>query len=169
MGKAVIALGSNVGNRLVFLKKAVGFIKTLGKVTAISPLYDTSPYGFTEQPDFLNAVLLLDTRLSAKNLLTELKKIEKEVGRRKRIRWGPREIDLDVILYNELEISTVDLIVPHPDFQNRIFVLRPLLDIAPDLRIPRTHQTIREVLNNCQDRTIIKLVNREWYSDGAKV
>jgi|MudIll2142460700_1097286.scaffolds.fasta_scaffold196066_3 2-amino-4-hydroxy-6-hydroxymethyldihydropteridine diphosphokinase len=169
MSKAAIALGSNVGDRFFFLKKAVGSIKALGKVTAISPIYETSPYGFTEQPDFLNAVILLNTRLSAEALLSELKKIEKEVGRMERIRWGPREIDLDIILYDELEIDTADLTVPHPDFQNRIFVLRPLLDIAPDLMNPRSGQTIREILTNCQDKTIIKLIEKEWYSDGAKV
>jgi 2-amino-4-hydroxy-6-hydroxymethyldihydropteridine diphosphokinase len=147
----------------------VGSVKALGKVTAISPLYETSPYGFTEQPDFLNAVVLLNTRLSAEMLLSELKKIENDVGRKERIRWGPREIDLDIILYDELEINTTDLTVPHPDFQNRIFVLRPLLDVAPDLTISRTGQTIKEILANCQDKTIITLIEKEWYSDDAKV
>lgn len=169
MSKVAIALGSNVGDRLLFLKKAVGSIKSLGKILALSPLYDTSPYGFTEQPDFLNAVLLLDTSLSAMDLLIELKRIEKEVGRKERIRWGPREIDLDIILYDEMEVDTDELTIPHPDFQNRIFVLKPLLDVAPALRIPRTRQTIGEILNNCQDKTIIKLVKKEWFIDGAKV
>lgn len=169
MNKAVIALGSNVGDRLHYLKKAVDSIKLLGHVSAISPLYDTSPYGFTEQPNFLNAVLLLDTPLSAVDLLNGLKKIEKDIGRKIRIRWGPREIDLDIILYDEMKISTADLTIPHPDFHNRVFVLRPLADVAPNLEIPGSQITIRESLNKCQDKTIIKLIKKEWYRHGAEV
>jgi 2-amino-4-hydroxy-6-hydroxymethyldihydropteridine diphosphokinase len=169
MNKAVIALGSNVGDRLLFLKKAVDYIKLLGDVSAISPLYDTSPYGFTEQPNFFNAVLLLDTSLSAVDLLNHLKKIEKDMGRKIRMRWGPREIDLDIILYDQMEINTADLTIPHPDFHNRIFVLRPLADVAPNLKMPSSQKSIQEILNKCQDKTIIKLVKREWYSNGAKV
>ena len=169
MSKAVIALGSNIGDRLQFLKKAVDYIKLLGNISTISPLYDTSPYGFTEQPNFLNAVLLLDTSLSATDLLYHLKKIEKNVGRKNRMRWGPREIDLDIILYDEMEIHTTSLTIPHPDFSQRIFVLRPLVDVAPNLKIPRSQETIQEILNKCQDKTIIQLINREWYGNGAKV
>ncbi len=163
MPEAIIALGSNVGDRLTYLKKALNSIQWRGTILKISPLYETSPYGFVDQPYFLNAVLLMETHLSAEQLLSELKHIEEEVGRKQRIRWGPREIDLDIIFYNHLQLESEDLTIPHADFQNRRFVLQPLADIAPDWQIPGSAQTVQQFLNICPDKTIIKLIEKDWY------
>lgn len=163
MPEAVIALGSNVGDRLIYLKNALSSIHLRGTILKISPLYETSPYGFIDQPHFLNAVLVMETCLSAERLLSDLKIIENEVGRKQRIRWGPREIDLDIIFYDQLQLDSENLTIPHPDFHNRRFVLQPLADIAPDWQIPGSTQTIQQILNICPDKTIIKLIKKDWY------
>ncbi len=169
MSEALIAIGSNVGDRCSYLKQAVDNIQSLGDVKQVAPLYETSAYGLTDQPDFLNSVILLRTSVKPKTLLHKLKSIEVTVGRKERIRWGPREIDLDIIFYDDKILRTVDLSIPHPDFQNRRFVLEPLADIAPEWKSPIDGKTVLELLNNCADKTIIELVEKDWYPDGVKV
>ena len=169
MPKVVISLGSNKGDRYSFLMNAMQKLEDLGTISSISPLYRTRAYGYTEQPDFYNAVIILRTTMSPESLLKELKRIENEVGRTKTFRWGPREIDLDIILYDQLHYNHPDLSIPHPDFRNRIFVLKPLMDIAPDYRDPGEKVTIGDLLNKCLDETIIELVKKDWYPNGVKI
>jgi 2-amino-4-hydroxy-6-hydroxymethyldihydropteridine diphosphokinase len=101
----------------------------------VSSVYDADPIG-PEQANFLNAVVRVDTSMSAQDLLARLQEIEIEIGRRERGRWGPREIDLDVLLFGDEVIETLDLVVPHMEIANRAFVLVPLLDIDPGIEVP---------------------------------
>jgi len=167
MVKVVIALGSNKGNRLRFIKKALKKIDELGKISAVASLYQSSAYGFTNQSDFYNSVLILETQMAPEQLLIELKKIEKQVGRTENIRWGPREIDLDIILYNQRQVFKKELTIPHPDFHNRLFVLQPLAEIDAELRVPGMNTSVGNLLNKCKDKTIIETVKKDWYADGV--
>ena len=154
MADVVIALGSNLGNSLGYLKRAVQEMSSLGAIVKIAPLYRSSAYGYHDQPDFLNTVIILKTELEPLELLTVLKQIELDMGRTENIRWGPREIDLDIILYNQRQMTTDELTVPHADFHNRIFVLLPLSDIAPEMYSPVHKTTILKLLKKCKDTTI---------------
>lgn len=131
-----IALGSNVGDRLENLRSALSAMEAAGiHVGKISSVYETDPLG-PDQPDYLNAVCLARTQLSPAALLEVLKRIEHNVGRVPRQRWGPREIDLDILLIGNQIIDTEDLKVPHPELVNRPFVLIPLIELDPHLELP---------------------------------
>lgn len=169
MAKVIIAVGSNKGDRLTFIKEALKKIDELGQISAVASLYQSSAYGFTNQSDFYNSVIVLKTDMAPKQLLIELKKIEKQVGRIENIRWGPREIDLDIILYNQRQLNYKELTIPHPDFHNRIFVLQPLAEIEPELRVPGMNKSISNLLNKCKDKTIIEILNEDWYSNGVTI
>jgi 2-amino-4-hydroxy-6-hydroxymethyldihydropteridine diphosphokinase len=130
-----VGLGSNVGDRLEHLRHAVTLLDSGGvEVVVASGVYETEPVG-PEQPDFLNAVVEVRTTLSAQDLLARLKEIESEVGRTPSGRWGPREIDLDLMTYGDESIEDDDLQVPHPRMGDRAFVLVPLAEIASDVRL----------------------------------
>lgn len=138
-----IALGSNLGDSEKYIHCAIKKIEEkVGKVIKKSTIIKTKPYGYEEQPDFLNAVIEVDTDLLPKQLLNELKQIEKELDRIKTFRWGPRTIDLDIILYENVVIDEENLHIPHKDFMNRSFVLGPLTEIAKGLINPRTNEKI---------------------------
>lgn len=169
MSEAIIALGSNVGDRHRYLTTAVHHIGRLGDLSGIAPLYETGPYGFTDQADFLNSALRIQTSLEPEELLAQLKQIETEVGRRQRIHWGPREIDLDIIFYDRRIVRTEILTIPHPDFHNRMFVMKPLVRIAPEFVSPVHLRTVRELMEICQDQTIVKLIETHWYRNGIKI
>lgn len=169
MAKVILALGSNKGDRLAFIKDALKKINDLGEISAVASLYRSSAYGVTDQPDFYNSVIVLKTDKAPKQLLTELKKIEKQVGRTENIRWGPREIDLDIILYDQRRVSQKGLTIPHSDFHNRVFVLLPLAEIEPEIRVPGMKVSISNLLNKCKDKTIIETVKKDWYSDGVTI
>lgn len=137
--KAYIAIGSNLNDPLKQVNSVIKELHELPKshVSAVSSLYQSSPIESDDQPDYINAVISLETQLHAHDLLTELERIETEHGRtRTTRRWGPRTIDLDLILFDDLSINTPRLIVPHPEFHKRAFVLVPLYEIAPDLVLP---------------------------------
>lgn len=156
-----IALGSNMGDRELNLLRAVAEIGKLPscKVTALSPFYETSPVGVTDQPPFINAVLRLSTVLAPHDLLDCLQHIETAVFSRKRtIRFGPRKMDLDLLIYGDETISGEDLTVPHPRMTERRFVLQPLSDIAPDLMHPVVGRRIAELLETLRsEETVIKI------------
>jgi 2-amino-4-hydroxy-6-hydroxymethyldihydropteridine diphosphokinase len=138
-----------MGDRELNLLRAVAEIGRLpaSKVTGLSPFYETSPVGFSEQPPFYNAVLRLHTALSPHDLLEQLLRIETDVFVRTRTeRWGPRRIDLDLLLHGDTIITDDRLTVPHPRMSERLFVLRPLCDIAPDLVHPLEGKSITELL-----------------------
>lgn len=143
------------------LLRAVAEIGKLpaSRVTGLSPFYETSPVGVTDQPQFVNAVLKLSTGLSSQELLNRLQQIEDKAFRRVRtVRWGPRSIDLDLLLFGNEVIEAEELVVPHPRMAERRFVLRPLCDIAPDLMHPLLGKTMTELLADLRsDETVQKI------------
>ncbi|MDN6832915.1 MAG: 2-amino-4-hydroxy-6-hydroxymethyldihydropteridine diphosphokinase [Enterobacterales bacterium] len=148
MTRVYIALGSNLANPLHQVQSALNALAELPqtKLIATSSLYRTPPLGPQDQPDYLNAVVALDTDLSAENLLDHTQKIEQEHGRvRKDERWGPRTLDLDILLFGDEIINTERLTVPHYDMKNRQFMLYPLAEIAPELHFP-TGESLQSVI-----------------------
>ncbi len=164
-----IALGSNLGDRVNYCVKAVLHLTDYGIVEQIAPLYETGAYGMENQPSFLNSAVRFKTKLTPEALLMRLKEIEQELGRKNRIRWGPREIDLDIIFYGERIIQRPELTVPHPDFHNRRFVLQPLADLAPNFQPPGFDLTVEQLLNALKDSLPIRLIAKEWYPHGINV
>jgi 2-amino-4-hydroxy-6-hydroxymethyldihydropteridine diphosphokinase len=131
-----VGLGSNLGDRREYLRGALAAMASRGlAVVAVSSAYETDPVG-PPQPGYLNAVVEVSTTMPARELLDTLKGIEADLGRRHTERWGPREIDLDLLLYGDEMIDEPGLSVPHPELTKRSFVLVPLLEIAPDLDLP---------------------------------
>lgn len=144
---AYIGLGSNIGDREANLSRTVAFLGQVNgvEVTAVSSYYNTAPVGYVQQPDFLNAAAEIKTTLSADELLQVCICIEKELGRERIIRWGPRTIDLDILLYGDRIINEEYLTVPHPRMHERDFVLEPLNEIAPQALHTVYRQTVREM------------------------
>jgi 2-amino-4-hydroxy-6-hydroxymethyldihydropteridine diphosphokinase len=145
---AAIALGSNLGNRQENLHQAIEHLRALGEVKKISTFHDTAPVGYLDQPNFLNAALLLETNLTPVELIRALLAIEKKMGRDRNnaIAKGPRLIDLDLLLVGDQILNTEELTLPHPAMHERIFVLAPLNEIAPQMKHPTLHRTIAELL-----------------------
>jgi 2-amino-4-hydroxy-6-hydroxymethyldihydropteridine diphosphokinase len=146
--KAVVALGSNLGDRFDYLQKAVNEINSLTdiEISEISSVYETLPVGGPEQGNYLNAVVTLNTKFEAKELLLKLLLIELNLGRQREIAWGPRTIDLDLIWFEDQTINLENLVLPHPRAHERYFVIKPWLEIEPKARIGNTE--IREFLKN---------------------
>ena len=141
-----IALGSNLGDKENNMKEALQRLTQKGvTVCKVSDFMATRPYGVTDQPDFLNAVAEIKTDYSPTELLRILLQVEQEMGRKRIRHWGERNIDLDLLLYDDRIIDLPELQVPHPDMQNRDFVLRPLVQIAPDTVHPVLGKTIRQL------------------------
>jgi len=145
---AYIGLGSNLGDREENLRRAIVHLDGMPgvKVLRVSSFHETEPVGYAEQGKFLNAALMVETSLSAEDLLTACQGIENKLGRVRTVRWGPRTIDLDILIYDGLVIDTVRLKVPHPLMHEREFVLAPLCEIAPDVMHPVLKKTVREML-----------------------
>ena len=141
-----LALGSNLGDRLANLKAAIAALASVVTVLAESPIYETPPWGVTDQPPFLNMVLKGETRLAPLALLEYLKQLETQLGRLPSIRYGPRLIDMDILFYDELVLNTPELTIPHPHLQERAFVLVPLADLAAELVHPVFGKTVRQFL-----------------------
>ena len=134
MKRAYLGLGSNVGDRADHLQFAVhGLATRAGSVVAVSPVYETEPVGGPEQPDYLNAVVAVDTELDARGLLDVAQALEREAGRQQSVRWGPRPLDIDILFLGDERVDDDDLVVPHPRISQRAFALAPLADIAPGL------------------------------------
>ena len=140
-----IGIGANLGNREKTLQDATGILDAKPEiaVVAASAVYETAPIGVTDQPYFLNAVLQIHTSLSARSLLNCLLAIEREFGRVRQTRWGPRTLDLDILFYGDTVIDQPGLQVPHPHLHERAFVLIPLCDLKPDLKHPVLGQSIQ--------------------------
>lgn len=144
--KAVIALGSNIGNPTENLDLALALLREATDVKKVSSYYITKPVGYEHQPDFVNAVCIIETELPAMNLLNMLHGIEKAMGRERTIKWGPRTLDLDIIQYGSMLSSAEELTLPHPRAHERKFVLEPWHEIEPDA-ILLTYGKIADLLS----------------------
>jgi len=152
MGKAYLLLGSNMGNRLENLKKAINNIKTIcGDIIMLSSIYETAAWGYKEQESFLNQVIVLDSLIHPTPLMLHLLEIEKEIGRVRDVKYGPRLIDIDILLFENEVINNTILMLPHPELPNRRFALIPLKEVANDLIHPVFNLTINQLLENCSD------------------
>ncbi len=143
-----LALGTNLGDRLANLRIAIDTLAPEIKVLAESKVYETPPWGYTDQPAFLNMAVKCETDLDVESLLKRLKQIEVQVGREVTFRWGPRVIDIDILFYDDLVLKSELLTVPHPRLHERAFVLVPLAEIAPNLIHPVLKKTISELLSS---------------------
>jgi 2-amino-4-hydroxy-6-hydroxymethyldihydropteridine diphosphokinase len=135
-------LGANLGDRKSAIAAALAELALNVEITAISSVYETAPYGLRDQPAFLNCCVAADTTRSARSLLGLAASLESRLGRRPRERWGPREIDIDLLLYGDQIIDEPDLVVPHPGLLDRAFVLVPLAEIAPQRAVPGRDVTV---------------------------
>lgn len=144
-----LALGSNVGNRAANLKAAIAALPPQMEVKAKSRVYETPPWGYTNQEKFLNQVVKARTYLEPEPLLKHLKRLEVALGRVPTFQYGPRLIDIDILLYDDIVFESDALKIPHPQMHERGFVLLPLMDIAPDLVHPVKKQTIRQLIAFC--------------------
>jgi len=147
MQTAYVGLGSNLGDRQDNLRTALSELRQMPTISIlrVSSLYESAPVGVTEQPEFLNAVAALETALPATDLLDVFLNLENKIGRVRTFRWGPRVIDLDLLLYGDAQIALPSLTVPHPRLREREFVLVPLAEIAPELVLPGDQKTVKEI------------------------
>ena len=157
---AYIGIGSNLGDKIHHCEKAISAILKIDrhKLLAKSSLFKTQPIGYTSQGWFVNGVIKIETDLEAPELLRTLKTIESQLGRTKTFRWGPRTIDLDILFFDDNEIHTEELQIPHPLIQDRQFVLIPMAEIDRNLIHPVFKKTVQELLNNLkEDQRVEKL------------
>ena len=140
-----LSLGSNVGDRAENLNQAIVRLGALGEVVAVSSFYETEPVEVTNQPFFLNCAVELDTEKTPEQLLAGILELEQDMGRRRVQAKGPRNIDVDILLFGDFIVDTKDLSIPHPAMHKRRFVLEPLAEIAPEARHPVLKRTVREL------------------------
>jgi 2-amino-4-hydroxy-6-hydroxymethyldihydropteridine diphosphokinase len=152
-----LALGSNLDNRLANLKQAIASVSPQMEVKAKSHIYETLPWGYTDQPKFLNQVIQAKTYLAPEPLLKHLKRLEVALGRTASFPNGPRLIDMDILFYDDLVLDTPVLTIPHPHLHERGFVLLPLMDIAPNLLHPVTKKNVREMVALCEVEGITQI------------
>lgn len=152
-----LLLGSNLGDSFDFLKQAIAKIQlNIAPVLLKSAIYQTEAWGKTDEPDYLKQVLYLQTELSARDILSKVLQIEIELGRERKEKWGARTIDIDILFYGTNIINEPDLIIPHPELQNRRFTLEPLSEIAPDFMHPTLNNTMLQLKNKLTDCMVVK-------------
>lgn len=152
MHTVYLGIGSNLGSREENCNNAIKLLSEQNvKITSQSSMIETKPWGVEDQPDFINMAIEAETSLEPDQFLALLKTIEERMGRQPAGKWGPRIIDLDILLYDDLVLETDDFVIPHPEMGKREFVLRPLAEIAPDLVHPVLKKSIRELLDKIMD------------------
>ena len=152
MNTGYILTGGNLGDRLENLQKAKQYLGvSTGNIVRSSSIYETEPWGNNNQPDFYNQVHIIDTKLSAGQMMEKILKIEEQMGRIRAAKNASRIIDIDILFFNDDTINTGDLIIPHAEISNRRFVLTPLHELSPDLVHPVLHKSIHELLSACKD------------------
>jgi 2-amino-4-hydroxy-6-hydroxymethyldihydropteridine diphosphokinase len=159
MNKAYLLIGGNEGDRFLHMQQARTNIELIcGQLLLVSSIYETAPWGKTDQPDFLNQVLLIDTEFSPEELLKSILSIEEKGGRKRTVKNAPRTIDIDILFYNDLILEKPGLTIPHPRIAIRRFVLEPLNEISPEFIHPVIGKTIRELLLECKDELGVKKI-----------
>jgi len=158
MHDVYLGIGSNIGNKVHYLASAVKLLKESGSILLkrVSSIYETEPVGVKGQPKFLNAAVQIETSLSPLELLLHLKSLEERLGRRQRARWGPREIDIDILFYGDLVLDEPPLTIPHAEMSHRRFVLQPLSEIAADVVHPDLKTSVGELLAGCRDTSLVE-------------
>ena len=157
MNKVFLLIGGNMGDRLQNLHQAIDLLAaTCGPVTQQSAVYETAAWGKTDQPAFLNQALALTTALTAQELITTVLSVEETMGRHRLEKFGPRIIDIDILFFNDVVMQEPNLTIPHPQLQNRRFVLAPMEEIAPELVHPVLKKTIEQLLLECPDQLEVK-------------
>ena len=157
---AYLSLGSNIGDREAQLREAAGRLAELGQVRLVSSYYETEPVEFTEQPWFLNAALALETDLLPHELMSSILGIEREMGRERRQKKGPRTIDIDILLFGDEIVNSSELSIPHPAMHERRFVLVPLAEIGPEMRHPVLKKTVRELIEALPEGQVVRRLDR---------
>ena len=166
MHEIFLGIGGNIGNKELNFKKAYNDIEAdLGRITVKSSVYETPPWGFNAKENFWNQVLIIESELSPEELLSEIHKIERLFRREEAEgKYSSREMDIDILYYDNIFMETRDLIIPHPLIQQRLFVLVPLNEIAPGFKHPLLRLTSSEMLEYCKDESIVKKVEQNWLS-----
>lgn len=158
---AYLSLGSNLGQRAHELRSAIERLGRVGKLLSISSFYETQPVEVIDQPWFLNCVVALETDLSPVGLLDATLAIEREMGRERTRQKGPRNVDIDILLFGERIVHSPRLTIPHPAMHQRRFVLEPLAEIAPEARHPVLKKAVRELLSELQDGKMVRRMSRQ--------
>lgn len=157
MNDVFLLLGSNLGERQALLKQAISHIEgAIAPVTKVSSVYETQSWGKTDEPDYLNQVVMLQTEIPAQSVLEKILHIEHEMGRERRERWGARVIDIDILFYGNEVLEQPGLHVPHPRLHQRRFTLEPLAEIAPNVIHPVLNKTISQLKSLLEDNLIVK-------------
>ncbi len=155
-----LGLGSNVGNRASNLHEAILLIeKNIGKAAKKSHVYETQPWGEPNQDAFMNQVIMINTTLDPRDLLDKISRIERELGREKKEKWGPRVIDIDILFYGKRVIRDKGLEIPHPELHKRAFVLVPMMEIAPEFEHPVLDKQIDDLYMNCGDDSDVVMMD----------
>jgi 2-amino-4-hydroxy-6-hydroxymethyldihydropteridine diphosphokinase len=160
MAEVYLSLGSNLGDKKNYINSAISLLSQNNGIiiSKRSSVFETEPVGNKRQPNFFNAALKITTSIQPSELLNVCKKIEEKLGRVKRPRWYEREIDLDILFYDNLILNTGDLIIPHPEIYYRRFVLEPLDQIALNFICPKTNKSIHTLLKECVDNSLVKKI-----------
>lgn len=168
MFKVYLGLGSNVGDRLNNLKKAIHELEKIVKIVNISSVYETEPWGVKDQERFYNVVIEISTLFYPAELHEKLNQIEIKLGRKKQTHMQPRTIDIDILLYNGWSFETKDLIIPHPELERRKFVLEPISEIAPLTVHPIIGRTMISLLRHCRDKSLVMRTLHTLKTDNIK-
>lgn len=164
MSIAYLSLGSNLGDRLDMLSRAVRSLEQPGtRVLQVSSVYETAPQGKTDQPDFLNIAVRVETALAPPDLLVHVQQVELALGRVRTVRWGPRTVDIDILLYGGEIVAWPELELPHPRMLERAFVLIPLLELDPSLALPHTGERLRNYCERLPHQVVTPVLEAEAF------
>lgn len=157
--KAFLSLGSNLGDRQTNLRLSIELLERFDlKIIKLSSIYETAAWGLTDQPAFLNQVIEVETEFLPGSLLMLCQEVEAQMGRQRVKKWGPRNIDVDILIYEDEIMDEDDLMIPHPFMHERRFILVPFCEIAPDLEHPVYDKTIKTLLKDCEDKLEVKKI-----------